>query len=118
MIQELLSLLYTIGYIGLIGCIVLLAFVCMLNFMVPYALIRQVRKGDRRTFSLWIGMECIPLLLAIVLSWLLSCSGPLSPGLIAIFGFGLVIASYMHAGIVFCVVGLILWIRRRWVRRA
>ena len=95
-----------IGYIIIVACLAVVAIKVVWNLGLPYAMIREHAKGVRRAWSVFPAIEVIPLLIAIGLSYLVPGPWFLSPRTLAIYGFAVVVASYLHFSIVAMVYGL------------
>lgn len=106
--MALLSL--AIHYVGLIVvclCLLIVGLKVIWNFGLPYAMMREKHRG----WSIFPVIESIPLLLAIGVSWLTSQGGVLSPTTLAVWGFGGILASYLHLAFGALIYGFVKWLQ-------
>ena len=96
-------------------CLLIVFIKVIWNFGVPYAMLVEFVRGKQQSWSIFQFVEVLPLLVAIVISFLRRESGMLSPTNLAIWGFGAIFASYVHMFIVPGVCGILYRIIK-WVR--
>src|SRR5260370_6920055 len=73
------------------------------NLGLPYAMIKQ--GPDSGGWSIFQLIEIVPILLASLLSFMISQTGILAPQKIIIYGIGAVLISYIHMLVVLFVAG-------------
>ena len=93
-------LIHIAALIVIVACLVVVAIKVIWNVALPYGMIRM--KEDR-AISCFPLIEAIPLLLAMLVSWLTGQRGYFSAGTIGFYGLLAIVLSYVH----FCVVSMI-----------
>ncbi len=111
MMEAVLVLARWLAYGVLFASILLVSVKVAWNIGLPYAMIRERRRGVRRGWSIFPAIEIVPLLLAIGLAFAVSATGWLSPRTLGIGGLALIAGSYLHLAIVSVCYGV--WSRQR-----
>lgn len=88
------------GHAVIFACLVVVVSKVIWNVGLPYAMLLALRRGVRRGWSVFLGVEFLPLLIAIVVSYLVSGHGVFSPRTLAVWGAAAILGSYAHMGIV------------------
>jgi hypothetical protein len=85
-----------LGYVLVVACLLVVAIKVLWNVGLPYAMIAERRRGVRRGWTVFPGVELVPLLVAIGSSAAVSATGWLGPWTIMVVGTLAVVGSYLH----------------------
>jgi hypothetical protein len=103
MMEVILAVGHFVGLILVSICLVIVIIKVIWNLGLPYAMMRDKSHG----WAIFPLIEIIPLLLAILVSFLTQQRGKLSPAHLALWGFVFIFASYIHLALVAILYGII-----------
>jgi hypothetical protein len=105
MIDFLWTCVYYFGVVSIWICLILVALKIIWNLGLPYAMMKETA----RSWSIFPLIEIVPLVMAFVISLLTQQNDSLTPVQLLIWGFGAIIASYIHLAIVSFLYGVMKW---------
>ncbi len=109
MMHFLWTSVHYLGAAAVCACLIVVAIKVLWNLGLPYAMMRE----KQRSWSIFPLIEIVPVFVGILISYLTRQEGVLSPGQLAVWGFGAVFTSYLHLAIVAILYGVAKRIRER-----